>query len=70
MVNVLTRVRFMDLKEDISSDGNICDACTYYIMVETSDGVHTSGGYAAGMGETVEDKNFAEAQQYVRNALN
>lgn len=70
MVNVLTRVRFMDLKEDISSDGSICDACTYYIMVETSDGVHTSGGYAAGMGETVEDKNFAEAQQYVRNALN
>ena len=68
--HVLTRVNFMELKEDISSDGSICDACTYFIKVETSDGVHTSGGYAAGMGGTVEDRNFAEAQQYVRNALN
>lgn len=70
MVNVLTRVNFMEMEEDIIPSGDIDDACTYFIKVETSDAVHTSGGYAAGTGDSVDDRNFAKAQQYICNALN
>lgn len=69
MVNVLTRVNFMEIQEDLNATGDICDACTYYIKVETSDASHTAGGYAAGMSEGYQHKNFAEARQYITSAL-
>ena len=69
MVNVLTRVRFMDLKEDISSDGSICDACTYYIMVETTDAKNISGGYVAGYDDDPDSRRFEEARQIIESTI-
>lgn len=69
MVNVLTRVGFMEIKEDLSAKGDIDDASSYYIKVETADAVHISGGYAAGTSGGSDNTNFEEARQYIRNAL-
>ena len=69
LVNVLTRVNFMELKEDLSTTEIIDDASSYDIKVETSDAVHTSGGYAAGLTDDSDNRRFAEAQQYIRNAV-
>ena len=67
MVNVLTRVDFMNLLEEFTDYG--ADASTYYIKVETADGVHTSGGYGAGMKQDPESRRFSEARQYIEKAL-
>ncbi len=48
IVNVLTRVNFMELDEDMSTEELIDDGSTYAIRVETTDSVNTSGGYMAG----------------------
>ena len=69
MVNVLTRVNFMELKEDLKPKDIIDDASSYYIKVETADAVHTSGGYAAGLSGGSDHDRFAEARQYICNAL-
>ena len=69
MVNVLTRVNFMELLEEFTWDGSD-DAPTYYIRVETEDAVHTSGGYNAGYKKDPENKRFYEAQLYIKHALN
>ncbi len=68
MVNVLTRVDFMNLLDEFKAYGAY-DASTYYIKVETADGVHTSGGYGAGMAQDPESRRFSEARQYIENAL-
>ena len=69
MVNVLTRVNFMELKEDLSTTETVYDGSTSYIKVETADAVHTSGGYAAGVSNNSDNKRYAEARQYIINAL-
>lgn len=69
MVNVLTRVNFMELKEDLSAGGDICDASSFYIKVETSDANHSSGGYAAGLIDDSIGRRFAEARQSIMKAL-
>lgn len=68
MVNVLTRVDFMNLLDEFKAYGAY-DASTYYIKVETADGVHISGGYGAGMAQDPESRRFSEARQYIENAL-
>ena len=69
MVNVLTRVNFMELKEDLTTTEQIVDGSTSYIKVETADAVHTSGGYAAGVSKDNANKRYAEAKQYINSAL-
>jgi hypothetical protein len=69
MVNVLTRVNFMELLEEFPWDGSD-DAPTYYIRVETEDAVHTSGGCNAGFKKDPESRRFSEAKQQVNHALN
>ena len=39
------------------------------VKVETADGVHTSGGYGAGMAQDPESRRFSEARQYIEKAL-
>ena len=68
-MNVLTRVNFMELKEDLSTTETVYDGSTSYIKVETADAVHTSGGYAAGVSNNSDNKRYAEARQYIINAL-
>ena len=68
MVNVLTRVDFMNLLDEFKDYGAY-DASTYYIQVETADGVHKSGGYGAGMAQDPESRRFSEARQCIENAL-
>ena len=71
MVNVLTRVDFMNLSEELPAPEGTYDAAAVYIRVETSGEVHTSGGYAAGTSSDDSDhQRFAEARQYIDNALN
>ena len=70
VVNVLTRVNYMELKEDVSDTTGTDDAASYYIKVETEEDVHISGGYNAGYMDDSESRRFAEARQYVENALN
>lgn len=68
IVNVMTRVNFMELDEDMSTKDLIDDGASYYIRVETSDGVHTSGGYMAGYDDNSDSTRFARAREMVENA--
>ena len=61
LINALDENRFMELPEELSKDERgipTLDASTYYIQVETGDGVHRSGGYMAGYGDDEEHKRF------------
>ena len=69
MVNVLTRVNFMELKEDVSDTTGTDDGSSFYIKVETADGEHVSGGYNAGYPDDSESRRFAEAKEYIQNAV-
>ena len=65
LINVLTRVNFMELKEDLSTNETIYDGSSYYIGVETPDGTNISGGYMAGYDKNSASKRFAEAQEMI-----
>ena len=69
IVNVLTRVNFMELVEELPYSEGTCDAGSYYIMVDTSDAVHRSGGYNAGNEEGSDHQRFSEAKGMVLNAI-
>ena len=69
IVNVLTRVNFMELKEDVSDTTGTDDGSSFYIKVETADGEHVSGGYNAGYPDDSESRRFAEAKEYIQNAV-
>lgn len=69
IVNVLTRVNFMELDEDMSTESIVDDGSSYYIMVETSDSVHTSGGYCPGIDDNDDSRRFAEAWEMIYNAV-
>ena len=70
MVNVLTRVNFMELEEDMSTKDIVDDGSSYYIMVETTNAVNISGGYEAGYDADPDSKRFAEAREMIENAIN
>lgn len=59
LVNVLSRVSFMELEEELPYD-EVYDAPSYYIQVETVDAVHKSGGYNAGEGKDNSNERFKE----------
>ena len=68
IVNELTRTDFMKLLEEfppVNSD----DGSTYYIQVETEDGIHKSGGYEAGFRKDPENKKFSDIRQCIAKAL-
>lgn len=68
VVNELTRVDFMILLEEfppVNSD----DGSTYYIQVETEDGIHKSGGYEAGFRKDPENRKFSDVRQCIAKAL-
>ena len=69
IVNVLTRVDFMTLKEDMSTKDIVDDGSSYYIRVETSNSVNTSGGYCAGWGDDADCRRFEEAREMIDNAV-
>ncbi len=69
IVNVLTRVNFMELDEDVSTESVVDDGSSYYIMVETSDAVHTSGGYCPGIDDNDNSRRFAEAWEMIYNTV-
>ena len=69
IVNVLTRVNFLELKEDTSTKETIYDGSSSYIRVETKDAVNTSGGYMAGYDKDSESVRFAEAKEMITNAI-
>ena len=69
IVNVLTRVNFMELEEDMSTKEIIDDGSSYYIKVETSDAVNVSGGYCAGYDDDADSRRFAEAKEMIGNAI-
>ena len=69
IVNVLTRVDFMNLLDEFPP-ANVKDGATYYIQVETADGNHRSGGYEAGYSKDPENRRFSEARQHIEYALN
>ena len=69
IVNVLTRVDFMTLDEDMSTKDIVDDGSSYYIRVETSNSVNTSGGYCAGWGEDADSIRFEEAREAINNSV-
>lgn len=69
MVDALTEADFMTLLEEFTPDDSM-DASTYYIKVETADGVHQSGGYNAGGHMDPESRRYSDARQAVERALN
>ena len=69
IVNVLTRVNFMELDEDVSTESIVDDASSCFIMVETSDSVHTSGGYCPGIDDNDNSRRFAEAWEMIYNTV-
>ncbi len=68
MVDGLTEADFMTLLEEFTNNGAM-DASTYYIRVETSDGVHQSGGYNAGGSQDPESRRYSDARQAIERAL-
>lgn len=68
IVNVLTRVDFMALDEEMSTKDIVDDGSSYYIKVETSDSTHISGGYCAGLDDDPDSRRFAEAREMIENA--
>ena len=69
IVNVLTRVNFMELYEDMNTNDLVDDGSSYYIMVETTDSVHASGGYCAGYDDNADSRRFAEAREMIEKAI-
>ncbi|SCW33106.1 hypothetical protein SAMN02910456_00602 [Ruminococcaceae bacterium YRB3002] len=70
IVNILTRVGFMELVEELPFPEDTDDAPSYCIRVETADDMHTSGGYAAGYGEDSDNRRFAEARDMMERIIN
>ena len=68
IVNVLTRVDFMALDEEMSTKDIVDDGASYYIKVETSDSTHISGGYCAGIDNDPVSNRFAKAMEMIDNA--
>ena len=68
IVNVLTRVDFMTLLDEFTPPTTE-DGITYYMQVETADGVHKSGGYEAGFKKDPESRRFSEARQEIARPL-
>ena len=68
MVDGLTEADFMTILEEFTNNGAM-DASTYYIRVETSDGVHQSGGYNAGGSQDPESRRYSDARQAIERAL-
>lgn len=68
MVDGLTEANFMTILEEFTNNGAM-DASTYYIRVETSDGVHQSGGYNAGGSQDPESRRYSDARQAIERAL-
>ena len=69
IVNILTRVNFMELNEDMSTKDEVYDGSSFYIRVETSDSANTSGGYVAGYDDDPDSRRFAEARQAIESAI-
>lgn len=61
LVNVLTRVNYMEIPEKLPEPENVYDGCTYYIQVETADGIHKAGGYEAGYEKDSDSRRFKGA---------
>lgn len=61
LANVLTRVNFMEIPEDLPEPEGVYDGCTYYIQVETAEGIHKAGGYEAGYEKDSDSRRFRSA---------
>ena len=69
MVDGLTEADFMNRLDEFPDKG-AGNASTYYIRVETADGVHQSGGYNAGGSMDPENRKYSVARKAVERALN
>lgn len=69
MADVLTGVNFMELDEDMSTKDIIDDGASFYIMVETTDAKHISGGYVAGYDDDSDSRRFEEARQIIESTI-
>jgi hypothetical protein len=69
IVNVLTRVNFMELKKDTGTKEHADDGSSYYIKVETGDSANVSGGYLAGYDSDSDSRRFAQARDMIERAL-
>lgn len=66
LVGAINENNFAELPEELPEDEEgmpVLDGTTYYIQVETSDGVHKSGGYEAGRWDDKENKRFRAIQE-------
>ena len=67
--NIFTRVDIMNLKEDMSSVQGADDGSSYYIKIETEDGVNETGGFAAGEDDDSDSRRFSEARGILEEAI-
>ena len=63
------RVDFMTLPEEIDPPEGVSDASSYYILIETTEGTHGAGGYAAGYGEDSINGRFGDVREGIENVI-
>lgn len=66
LANILTRVNYMELPEELPVPDHFYDGCNYYIQVETADDIHKAGGYEAGREKDSDSRRFKEALEPIR----
>ena len=69
IVDLTKRVDFMTLPEEIDPPEGISDAPSYYILIETTEGTHGAGGYAAGYGEDSINRRFGDLREGIENVI-
>jgi|GEM_PF-4044588 len=69
IVDLTKRVDFMTLPEKIDPPEGISDAPSYYILIETTEGTHGAGGYAAGYGEDSLNRRFGALREVIENVI-
>lgn len=69
IVDLTKRVDFMTLPEEIDPPEGVSDAPSYYILIETTEGTHGAGGYAAGYGKDSLNRRFGALREGIENAI-
>ena len=72
LINTINENNFADLPEELpegESTFYILDGSTRYMQVETADGVHKSGGYAAGDWDDEENKRFGAIKDKINEII-
>ena len=65
----LTRVNFMELPAELPEPTDVLDGTTYYIQVETSDGVNKSGGYEVAYENDSDNRRFKQVQDAIESII-